>query len=220
METLQRLAYTTVAVGVECVVLRDARVMAWAELAALARPSRRQVLGWTAMAAALAGCRATESPPPASPDAAPLAPPWPRNLPDDAREVVAAMAERILPSDAGPGAREARVIDFIDAQLGTPELAALRPLVLAGARLVDRWAHTEHHARFVALDGAGKDAVLDALAHGRISVEPALASFPQAGFFGLVHTLTVEGFLADPRHGGNADGVGWRAIGFGPHHHE
>ncbi|HEY1099925.1 MAG TPA: hypothetical protein VGF99_13405, partial [Myxococcota bacterium] len=35
-------------------------------------------------------------------------------------------------------------------------------------------------------------------------------------FVRVVLALTLEGFLGDPRHGGNHDGVGWRFVGYAP----
>lgn len=171
------------------------------------------------MAAALAACRGPEresveresSPAPETTT--------PRTLPSDALDALAAATARILPSDDGPGAREAHVVDFIDRQLATAELTSLAPLVLGGARLLDRWARATHQLRFAQLDDAKKDGALEALGRGQLPVDKAVAAFPQSGFFRLLHTLTLEGFLSDPSHGGNADGAGWRYIHFGPHHH-
>jgi hypothetical protein len=35
-------------------------------------------------------------------------------------------------------------------------------------------------------------------------------------FVRVALALTLEGFLGDPRHGGNKDGIGWRFVGHSP----
>ena len=40
--------------------------------------------------------------------------------------------------------------------------------------------------------------------------------FSMQTFMRAVMALTLEGYLGDPRHGGNAGGVGWRVVGFAP----
>jgi gluconate 2-dehydrogenase gamma chain len=171
---------------------------------ALGRLGRRELLGWAALMAALAkGSRAQEAP-------------------TDTVAVLDAAAARILPSDDGPGAREAKVGRFIERQL-EGDLRLLRPAFDQLARLLDVWSRRSFKAGFAALPAAQQDAVLDQLAHGTIPVR----GFPQAELFRALHTLALEGFLSDPVHGGNDGQVGWRAVGFpephlrkpgGPHH--
>ena len=50
----------------------------------------------------------------------------------------------------------------------------------------------------------------DAFARGQIPTK----SYPQREVFLALHALTLEGFLSDPVHGGNANQAGWRAIRF------
>jgi gluconate 2-dehydrogenase subunit 3-like protein len=194
----------------------------------LARPTRRRFLGVTLLGAmgCKAGARRASSasserevdaaagPAPAEGARAPGAPARPagaRLAADEWRALEAATA-RILPSDDGPGAREANVIGFIDRQLGTPELAPIANLIALAAKLLDRWARTRHGGDLAALPPAQQDEVLADLAAGTI---PAKA-FPQREVFRLLHNLTLEGFLGDPKHGGNQAMVGWTAIGFEP----
>jgi gluconate 2-dehydrogenase gamma chain len=120
---------------------------------------------------------------------------------------IAALTARILPSDDGAGAREANVTRFIDGQLGTPEISPLAPAILAIARLLDKIDGKP----FATLPIARQDELTRALAEGALTINPP---FPQREVFRLVHMLTLEGFLSDPIHGGNAGMVGWRSIGF------
>jgi gluconate 2-dehydrogenase gamma chain len=192
-------------------------------LARLQRLSRRHLLSGAGAAGWLVACRGP-APPPARERPAPAAPA--HLLGDDARAVLDAVTSRILPSDDGPGAREARVVDFIEAQLATPFLRAIAPAIALTAQLLDREARARHRVGFTTLAGDRQDALLDALAHGRLSAP----GFPQRPAFQALHALTLEGFLADPVHGGNRDMIGWKAIGFdepalrpgrpGGHHHD
>ena len=63
---------------------------------------------------------------------------------------------------------------------------------------------------FVELAHEQQDLILDNLARGRIPVR----GVPQEALFRGLHSLTLEGFLCDPVHGGNDAEIGWRSIGF------
>jgi gluconate 2-dehydrogenase gamma chain len=187
-----------------------------------AEPTRRQLLRWAGFGAGLVAlaCHKREQPTPsATLDLRPtVRPPPPAQQgkvlsPDEWRALESASA-RILPSDDGPGAREANVIRFIDDQLTTRHLAPLVPVVRAGAALLDKWARAQHGTLFALAIPDQQDAILHALAAGSIPVK----AFPQKEFFRLLHGLTLEGFLSDPVHGGNADMVGWKSIAFAEPH--
>jgi gluconate 2-dehydrogenase gamma chain len=177
--------------------------------------TRRQFVGATASSGAtlLLACH-TRAPSrvdaAARPDESPLAEPR-AFLSEAGFGLVGAIAERILPSDDGPGAREARVIRFIDRQLATPQL---RPLGEAVQQLVVAFSSWEkkHGTAFVRLPPAEQDRALAACAAGKLDLD----FDAQAEVFAFLHSLTLEGFLSDPQHGGNHQGVGWRAIEFGP----
>src|SRR5262245_6036279 len=112
----------------------------------IAEPTRRQLLRWSALGAAALACRKREPPAPAAqPRIVPPPPPEQGKVlaPDEWRALESASA-RILPSDDGPGAREAHVIRYIDTQLTTRLLAPLVPVVRAGAQLLDKWARQKH----------------------------------------------------------------------------
>ena len=122
---------------------------------------------------------------------------------------VDAITARILPSDDGPGAREAKVIRFLERQLDGP-LLRRRPAMQQGALLIDKWAQKRFGRGFAGLEAAQQDEILGQLARAEIPVK----SFPQAALFRALHSLTLEGYLADPSHGGNDGEAGWRAVGF------
>ena len=172
--------------------------------------------------AAAAGCRPGQKAPP---EGAAPSPPPPQDGCEtalrDARsgrmlspaewDALEAACERILPRDGDAGARDAGVINYIDAQLAAPPVASLRGLLQAGARELDRQAAARGGRRFSALGAAEQDQVLGALQRGRLESGQA-----GARFFQVLLVLTLEGFLGDPVYGGNWGGVGWRLVGHEP----
>jgi len=109
-----------------------------------------------------------------------------------------AISALILPTDDTPGAREARVVDFIDRAL-TSFAADQRALFETGLADLNARAGA---AGFAALPTADAIALLAGLeAEG-------------SPFFEAVRVATITGYLANPEYGGNAGKAGWRAIGF------
>lgn len=120
--------------------------------------------------------------------------------PDQAAEVEA-MAAQIIPTDATPGAREARVIEFIDRALVTFD-SGNQPAYADGlkelaSQTAQRFPGT---AKFSALSSPRQIELLTAI--------------EQTPFFNLVRTHTVTGFFSSPVHGGNYGKAGWELIGF------
>ena len=96
----------------------------------------------------------------------------------------------IIPADeGGPGAREAGVIHYMDRQL-MGHFREYRKAYRDGLAAVDRLAAGSP-------DEVSRDA----------------ATRP---FFDLLVTHAMQGFYADPRHGGNRDFVSWRMLGLPP----
>jgi hypothetical protein len=124
--------------------------------------------------------------------------------------VLEAFLETLIPSGQdGLGAREARVGRFIDRALAgalSDEAAFYRE----GLQAADAYARRIHSAGLADLDVDGRTAVLTALESG------AADGFGggSARFFAGLHDLALQGMFGDPRHGGNADQVGWRLIGY------
>ena len=161
-----------------------------ADLEALSLLRRRTLLGWASLLLLARRARA-------------------QDLPTDTFSVLDAAACRIVPSDGSPGAREARVGRFIERQL-TGSLSPLRPAFDQLARLLDLWSRQTYRSPFTDASADAQDAILAALAHGRIPAR----GLSQEAMFRALHTLTLEGFLSDPAHGGNDGEVGWKSIGF------
>lgn len=145
-----------------------------------------------------------------------------------------AAVERLIPADElGPGAKDAGVTYFIDQQLasvwgshgrnyragpwpeGTPRQgfqSRLTPREIYRAAIRETNAHCvkQRGKVFEFLPPQQQDEVLKALESGAIEL-PSLAS---KLFFGLLLRNAMEGFFADPIHGGNRDKAGWKLIGF------
>lgn len=120
--------------------------------------------------------------------------------PDQATEVEA-MAAQIIPTDDTPGAREARVIYFIDRALTTFDRdkqdlyrAGLRELQL---KCVEQFPRA---ATFSKLSSPQQIELLKTIEKGE--------------FFEAVRVHTIIGFFANPEYGGNAGQIGWKLVGF------
>jgi len=120
----------------------------------------------------------------------------------DGADIEAATAN-IIPTDGTPGAREARVVYFIDRSLGT-FAKEQRPVFEKGAKnLRARAAKLQRGAKsFAALTPANQIAVLTAMEKDK------------DGFFDALRYGTVAGMLANPEYGGNYNKAGWKLIGF------
>lgn len=133
----------------------------------------------------------------------------------DAHEwaVVDAACARLIPSDDGlPGAREAKVVRFIDLQLAQPHFAVFKREFEAGVPALDLVAASTFGKRFLKIDVDQQDRVLALIQGG----DGSTTAFSAAHFFQVLFTLTLEGFLSDPVYGGNEDGAGWKVIGYAP----
>ena len=101
----------------------------------------------------------------------------------------AAVSERIIPTDGTPGAREAKVSEFIDQMVKeTPEL---HPLYRQGLAWLDAEARKKHQRPFVKLSAAEQDELLRVLAETK---EPSPENQAGVKFFRSVRGLTIDGF--------------------------
>lgn len=112
---------------------------------------------------------------------------------------VEAMASQIIPTDATPGAREARVVVFIDRILNTFEKDEQANYTKGLAQVADQTKQLfPSAASFATLTSAQQIQVLTAM--------------EKTPFFNLVRTHTITGFFSAPIHGGNANKVGWTLV--------
>ena len=114
-----------------------------------------------------------------------------------------ALAAQIIPTDDTPGAREARVVTFIDNGLAS-FAADQRPVFERGL------AAFEADVRNRFPDAAGfatlQPATQVELMIGLEQRDPE--------FFESLRVATIAGMFADPRYGGNFEKTGWKLIGF------
>jgi gluconate 2-dehydrogenase gamma chain len=130
-------------------------------------------------------------------------------------KIVTAACERILPADTnGAGATDAAVTIYIDRQL-------------AGPYGRDKYRYTkapfgesgpEHGYQGAANPQQVYREGLRSLAgFAELSVDQQIAkltSMEKTQFFALLRAHTIEGMFCDPMHGGNANLVGWKLVGF------
>lgn len=129
-------------------------------------------------------------------------------LTDLQRRTLVAAAERILPSDDGPGARETGAAEYVAAALGEERLRGWRPLFLHGLDRLEAIAGAVLGTGFAE---ARPDQQDEALRQLQVLPDPA-----SRRFFAQLVRLCVEGFVATPGSGGNRDGLGWRYVGYPP----
>lgn len=132
------------------------------------------------------------------------------NLTATEADLLDAILDRLIPSDQqGPGAREARVIHYIDRALGGA-LASSKNAYTAGLASLDRYARSSRGKGFLELSNTDRDSVL-------IDVETGAATGfagSSALFFTMVLNHTRQGMFGDPYYGGNANFIGWDLIGY------
>jgi gluconate 2-dehydrogenase gamma chain len=142
---------------------------------------------------------------------------------------IEAAVSRLIPKDeAGAGALEAGVPNYIDKQLagawgagerlyrsgpwreGTTSQGYQLPFTPAELFRNAIRAINEKQPRFAKLAPKEQDAFLDSLQKGKDD----LGAVPSNVFFESLLALTIEGFFSDPAYGGNRDMVAWKMIGF------
>jgi gluconate 2-dehydrogenase gamma chain len=111
-----------------------------------------------------------------------------------------ALCERIVPTDATPGAAWAGGVNYIDRQLGGP-YRALRARYREGLQSLEQACRAAHGKGFLELPPAQQTAFLQSLKGN------------DAAFFRVVIDHVMQSYYGDPRHGGNRDAVSWRMLG-------
>jgi gluconate 2-dehydrogenase gamma chain len=126
-------------------------------------------------------------------------------------DLLSVVCGRLLPSDDGPGAREANVAEYVQKAL-SGHYASYLQVIQEGLGRVDRLARREWESPFVRLSPSVQDRILRFVQKGGEDDD----DFRGGVFVHRLLELCLEGFLGDPRHGGNRNGAGWRYIGFAP----
>jgi gluconate 2-dehydrogenase gamma chain len=150
------------------------------------------------------------------------------------RAFLTAAADTLIPGDdLSPSGSDCGVVDFIEGQLAGPwgEGAGLyregpflpskpehgyqlgltpRDLLRAGIAAADVWTRALHGCDFAALGMPERIAALTAFENGSAQFPDP----PAREFFELLLSVTMEGFFADPIHGGNRGCASWKMIGY------
>jgi gluconate 2-dehydrogenase gamma chain len=122
--------------------------------------------------------------------------------PADAAELEA-FAAQIVPTDETPGAREARVVHFMDKALATFAKDGRDSFAKGIKELRARAAKAQPGAKsFAELPSEKQIAIMKSMEKDK---HPFFADGRQA---------TLAGMLAFPEHGGNYNKIGWKWIGF------
>lgn len=147
---------------------------------------------------------------------------------------VIALCDVLIPAGGdGPGALESRVPVFLDRLLAgfwgaaerwymegphvpdaDPNQGFQSPLTpvgiyRGGIAHFDGWCGRTHGGAFKSLDAQKRHAAVDALMNKKIDLPAELRDFPD---FLLLNVK--QGYLSDPRHGGNYGMLAWSYIGF------
>ena len=129
--------------------------------------------------------------------------------------VVSAACERIFPSDeAGPGAKEAGVVIYIDRQLAGPYgrdkyRYTKGPWIESVPEHGYQGKENPREAYRAGIKELGNFTELTAAEQ-----DARLRAIEKSHFFQLLLAHTKEGMFCDPMHGGNAGMIGWQLIGF------
>ncbi len=128
----------------------------------------------------------------------------PRAFTEEQEQILSSATERLL-----PGAKEARVLEYINYWLSKKPFQSVRNYIAHGARYLDGMAKKQYKRTFISCASDQQDNILQAFTAGKVKV----GKFDGALFFQQLMELTLEGFLSDPKYGGNYDRAGWRFIG-------
>ena len=112
-----------------------------------------------------------------------------------------AIADRIIPRDDAPGARDVGVVFFADHLLSSfaPSKKPIFEKALAEVNAAVRKRHPSASS-FAALTTQQQD--------------DTLSSLEATDAFNVLRTVAVSGYFSHPSHGGNRNSAGWKAIGF------
>jgi len=124
-----------------------------------------------------------------------------RALTSQQAEDFGAAADRIIPRDDSPGARDVGVVFFADHLLGSFAPAKKPAFDQALVSLNDAARKRVPGARsFASLTPAQQD--------------ETLRSIETTDAFALIRSVTIAGYFSHPSHHGNRDQAAWKAIGF------
>ncbi|MCS5703200.1 MAG: gluconate 2-dehydrogenase subunit 3 family protein, partial [Acidobacteria bacterium] len=120
------------------------------------------------------------------------------------------IVDELIPADEhGLGARDARVVRYIDRGLGGA-LSGFRNKYREGLANFDRYCRRARGTSFLELSQADRVAVLTEVEAGSATGFLEDSSV----FFAMVRRHVLEGMFGDPYYGGNHDFIGWDLLGY------
>lgn len=126
-------------------------------------------------------------------------------LTPERRRTLEAVVERILPGIEGPGAVGTGVAVAFEDAIAHPHLRGVRPGIERMLDHLQAQAEQVHGREFFACAPGQRDELLRAIER---DANPGMQFL-----FRAFVTLSLEGLLGDPVHGGNRDCRGWESIG-------
>ncbi len=130
-------------------------------------------------------------------------------LSEEQRKTLEAAAERIIPSDDGPGAAETGVSGYICSELKSDFFRNTRSRVVYLLGHIEELAQDSYGDHFFCCETEEQDCILESV---QLSSDRRVRLC-----FRMLVQLSVEGFLCDPSRGGNSDGLGWEYVGYKPY---
>jgi gluconate 2-dehydrogenase gamma chain len=134
-------------------------------------------------------------------------------------ETIDAVCARIFPSgDGKPGARETKVITYVDRTTANED-EALRRCYRDGVKALNALTSELYGQRFAELSDERQDEVLERVEGSGATESTGAPESPEdegllSTFFDLVWEHTIQGMFCDPQYGGNHDALGWQLVGF------
>jgi gluconate 2-dehydrogenase gamma chain len=128
---------------------------------------------------------------------------------DEAWALDSILAQLIPASADLPGARETKVLIYFDRELQKPEMKSLENAVRYGIHALNHAAKRAGTTNFARLSADQQNALLGDFQHDTLH----MGAQPTSPIFAHLLALALEGYLCDPKYGGNADCKGWRAVG-------
>lgn len=124
----------------------------------------------------------------------------------ESQGLLTAVIDYILPPLQGYGGVQAGVPRYLEKILGDKQDQARATLLKWGLHYIQ----TEHRVRHEKDFAKGDDEQCRELLRDLAAIQHRQYQH----FWHMLIKLSLQGFLSDPRHGGNRDGGAWRVIGF------
>jgi gluconate 2-dehydrogenase gamma chain len=128
----------------------------------------------------------------------------------EARTLDALLELLLPPSDGRPGAREVHVIDYFERELQKPDLKKLNGAVRYGMQALIHSAKRAGKENFADLTLPQQQEMVSAFATNQLH----MGKEETKPIFDHVLAFSLEGYLCDPKYGGNFECKGWKAVGF------